>query len=80
VHRFHENINERQWMSLRGSLMELARRGAFSSDEALYHVFHAGLGLSADEVSAVIDDLVDLEYLRADGGTPLRFESTRDRR
>ena len=76
MYRFRENINEGHWISLKQSLMALARGGSFNADEALRHVFNTGLGQSADEVTAVIHDLVDLGYLRAVDVRPLRWELT----
>ena len=77
VHRFVDGLSERQWLSLKAALVEFADRGAFSADEALFHVFNTGLGQSAAEVSTVIDDLVDLGYLRALAQGPRRWELIR---
>ncbi len=79
-------MTEEQWLKLKSAVEEVGAHGPFDASAAGRHFLQGeweagnitpGVPIiNAADVPMVLDDMVDLGYLRALGGNPPRWELT----
>lgn len=69
------HLSEQQYLRLKELFCEMATKGSFDANDALFEAINAGITINVGDVATALQDLTDLEDLLCDdsGNGPHRY-------